>query len=195
MGIMNEPHDLDINTWRDTVQEVVTAIRNAGATVQWILLPGTGYTSAGNFQYTSDVLSTVTNPDGSIDNLIFDVHRYYNAQGSDTYSDCATDYLDQFGYFTNWLRAQNNGNGRMALITETGGLNSANCVQYVCSALDYMNRIVMFMRAGLAGELETCRLVMRSTNRPIATTRTRGLCRSVSPGNSNERGSEMRLHA
>lgn len=46
-GVMNEPHDLDINTWADTVQVVVTAIRNAGATSQYILLPGTDYTSAG----------------------------------------------------------------------------------------------------------------------------------------------------
>lgn len=52
-GIMNEPHTLDINVWRDTVQAVVTAIRQAGATTQWILLPGTAYTSATGFQISS----------------------------------------------------------------------------------------------------------------------------------------------
>jgi endoglucanase len=31
-GLMNEPHDVDINTWAATLQTVVTAIRNAGAT-------------------------------------------------------------------------------------------------------------------------------------------------------------------
>lgn len=33
-GVMNEPHEVDINKWADTVQLVVTAIRNAGATTQ-----------------------------------------------------------------------------------------------------------------------------------------------------------------
>lgn len=33
-GVMNEPNYLDINTWANTVQQVVTAIRNAGATSQ-----------------------------------------------------------------------------------------------------------------------------------------------------------------
>ena len=133
---MNEPHDLDINAWAETVQEVVNTIRYAGAWNQWILLPGTDYTSAGDFQYTSgDALSAVTNPDGSTTNLFFDVHRYYD-DGSGPYSDCATDHLDQFDNFTKYLR----GNGRMALITETGGVNTPNCLQYVCSALNYVNQ-------------------------------------------------------
>jgi endoglucanase len=33
-GLMNEPHDVDINTWAATVQAAVTAIRNTGATSQ-----------------------------------------------------------------------------------------------------------------------------------------------------------------
>jgi len=33
-GVMNEPHDVDINKWAATVQLVVTAIREAGATTQ-----------------------------------------------------------------------------------------------------------------------------------------------------------------
>ena len=40
MGIMNEPHDLDVNIWSKAVQACVTAIRNAGATEQMLLLPG-----------------------------------------------------------------------------------------------------------------------------------------------------------
>jgi hypothetical protein len=33
-GVMNEPHEVDIDKWADTVQQVVTAIRGAGATTQ-----------------------------------------------------------------------------------------------------------------------------------------------------------------
>lgn len=41
LGLMNEPHDVDIGVWANTVQAAVTAIRNAGAVSQMILLPGT----------------------------------------------------------------------------------------------------------------------------------------------------------
>ncbi|EHL00247.1 putative endoglucanase EG-II [Glarea lozoyensis 74030] len=33
-GLMNEPHEVDINKWADTLQLVVNAIRGAGATTQ-----------------------------------------------------------------------------------------------------------------------------------------------------------------
>ena len=33
-GVMNEPHEVDIAKWGDTVQQVVAAIRGAGATTQ-----------------------------------------------------------------------------------------------------------------------------------------------------------------
>ena len=40
MGIMNEPHEVEIEVWATVVQECVDAIRNAGATSQMILMPG-----------------------------------------------------------------------------------------------------------------------------------------------------------
>lgn len=40
MGLMNEPHEVDINTWAQAVQAAVNAIRQAGANTQMILLPG-----------------------------------------------------------------------------------------------------------------------------------------------------------
>ncbi len=86
---MNEPHDVpSIGTWAATVQAVVTAIRNAGATSQFISLPGSHYQSASNFlgDGSAEALSVVTNPDGSKTNLIFDVHNYLDldASGTDT---------------------------------------------------------------------------------------------------------------
>ena len=46
-GIMNEPHDLNsVPDWVDTVQVVVNAIREAGATSQYILIPGSSWSSA-----------------------------------------------------------------------------------------------------------------------------------------------------
>ena len=82
---MNEPHDIpDIQRWAQSVQAAVTAIRKAGATSQIILLPGNNWTSAETFvsNGSADALSKVTNPDGSIDNLVFDVHKYLDSDNS-----------------------------------------------------------------------------------------------------------------
>ena len=82
---MNEPHDIpDITLWAQSVQAAVTAIRQAGATSQLILLPGNDYTSAGTFisNGSADALSKVVNPDGSVTDLIFDVHKYLDSDNS-----------------------------------------------------------------------------------------------------------------
>ena len=84
-GTMNEPHDRlyfvscincgtkvspvpDITLWAGSVQAAVTAIREAGATTQMILLPGNDYTSAEDYvtDGSAAALGTVTNPDGML---------------------------------------------------------------------------------------------------------------------------------
>lgn len=74
-GIMNEPHDLTVSTWAQTVQAAVTAIR-AVAPDHTILMPGSSYSSAQTLPTEAgpDLLN-VTNPDGSTTNLLFDVHK------------------------------------------------------------------------------------------------------------------------
>ncbi|PMD45506.1 glycoside hydrolase family 5 protein [Hyaloscypha variabilis F] len=136
-GVMNEPHDLDINTWATTVQWAVTSIRNAGATSQMILLPGTDYTAAGSFISTgsASALSAVVNLDGSTTNLIFDIHQYLDADSSGTTADCVTNGVDNLSAFATWLRS----NGRQAFLTETGGGSTASCYDYLCGELDWMN--------------------------------------------------------
>ncbi|KAI9566235.1 carbohydrate-binding module family 1 protein/Glycoside hydrolase family 5 protein [Boletus coccyginus] len=114
----------------------VTAIRNAGATTQMILLPGDNYTSAKTFVSggSAAALATVTNPDGSYTNLIFDVHRYLDSDGSGTSDTCVTDSIaDAWEPLSQWLRC----NGRQALNTETGGGNTASCEKYVCQQIKY----------------------------------------------------------
>jgi endoglucanase len=108
----SQPHDLDINAWATTVQWAVTSIRNAGATSQMILLPGTDYTAAGSFISTgsASALSAVVNLDGSHTNLIFDIHQYLDSDASGTHPDCVTKGIDNLSTFATWLRS----NGRQA---------------------------------------------------------------------------------
>jgi endoglucanase len=80
-------HDLDINKWATTVQAAVTAIRQAGATTNYVLIPGTNYASAGQFldNGSGAALLPVSNPDGSTTNIIFDVHKYLDSDNSGTH--------------------------------------------------------------------------------------------------------------
>lgn len=138
-GIMNEPHDVpSITTWAATVQAVVTAIRNAGATSQFISLPGNDWQSAGAVinDGSAAALSTVKNPDGTTTNLIFDVHKYLDSDNSGTHTECVTNNIDgAFAPLATWLRQ----NGRQAILTETGGGNTASCQTYMCQQIEYLN--------------------------------------------------------
>lgn len=137
-GLMNEPHDLTMTTWATSVQAAVTAIRKAGATSQYILLPGTDYTSAGTFvQNSGPALLTVKDSDGSTSKLIFDVHRYLDSDNSGTNAECVTDHVqDSFIPLASWLRT----NGRKAILSEVGGGNTASCEQDVCAAIASLNK-------------------------------------------------------
>jgi len=137
-GVMNEPHDVDINAWATTVQAAVTAIRQAGATGNKILLPGNDYTSAGAFisNGSGAALIKVTNLDGSTTNLIFDVHKYLDSDNSGTHTSCTTNNVAVFQTLGDWLRT----NKRQAILSETGGGPSdSSCLQDVCQELAELN--------------------------------------------------------
>jgi len=138
-GIMNEPHDLpNVTTWATTVQASVTAIRNAGATSQYILLPGNDWTSAATIwsDGSGAALLNVKNVDGTKTNLIFDVHKYSDSDNSGTSATCVTNNIaTAFGPLADWLRS----NGRQAINSEFGGGNNAGCVTYIQQQLAYLN--------------------------------------------------------
>ncbi|KZO94318.1 glycoside hydrolase family 5 protein [Calocera viscosa TUFC12733] len=138
-GIMNEPHDLpNVTIWANTVQASVTAIRNAGATTQYILLPGNDWTSAATIwsDGSGAALLNVKNPDGTKTNLIFDVHKYSDSDNSGTSATCVTDNISTaFAPLADWLRS----NGRQAINSEFGGGDDAGCVTYISTQLAYLN--------------------------------------------------------
>jgi len=137
---MNEPHDVpNINTWATSVQAAVTAIRQAGATSQMILLPGNDWTSAAAFinDGSAAALGTVKNLDGSTTNLIFDVHKYLDSDNSGTHTDCVTNNIDSaFAPLATYARQ----NKRLVMNTEFGGGNNAGCVSYLSQQLNYLNQ-------------------------------------------------------
>jgi endoglucanase len=138
-GLMNEPHDMpDITLWAASCQAAVTAIRQAGATSQMILLPGNHWASAGWFLIdgSAAALSQVTNPDGSKTNLVFDLHKYLDFDNSGTHTDCVTNNIDDaFGPVATWLRQE----GRQALLSETHSGVNAPCFEFFCQQTQFMD--------------------------------------------------------
>lgn len=150
---MNEPHNIpDMKIWAATVQAAVTAIRQAGATTQMILLPGNDFTGAQTFVSNGSAgnLSNVHNPDGSNTSLIFDVHKYLDADGSGQALTCSSNHIqDTFMPLAMFLVANN----RQAILSETGGGNSASvcipptwstwltfkCLTDFCNTLTFIN--------------------------------------------------------
>ena len=134
---MNEPHDLDLQAWAQTSQLAVNAIRQAGATDQVILIPGTDFTSATGFATLSGpALLNVANPDGSNQNLVFNVHKYLDVDGSGTHANCVTNNIaSAFQPLAAFLR-QNN---RVAMLTETGGgPTDPSCMVMLCQQNDFI---------------------------------------------------------
>ena len=116
----------------------MTAIRQAGATGNKILLPGNDYTSAAAFVSNGSgaALLKVVNLDGSTTNLIFDVHKYLDSDGSGTHTNCVSNQQAVFSSLGDWLRT----NKRQAILTETGGgASDSSCLTDVCQELDELN--------------------------------------------------------
>ncbi|XP_006454003.1 hypothetical protein AGABI2DRAFT_189329 [Agaricus bisporus var. bisporus H97] len=136
-GIMNEPHDVpNIAGWVTSVQTVVNAIRAAGATNQYILIPGSSWSSAQALpNEAGPQLLTVTDPSGGTDRLIFDVHKYLDSDNSGTHIECTTDNVQVMQTLVNWLRA--NGN-RQAILSETGAGNTQSCFTAFKSELSFV---------------------------------------------------------
>jgi endoglucanase len=139
-GTMNEPHDsdgasdFDMSTWASTLQTVVTAIREAGATAQMILLSPTNWANAMSFPDRAEALLSVKNPDGGVENLLFELHQYFDKEGGKN-TFCNDALASGFGELAGFLREHE----RQAFIGELGAGNGQDCVEIVCDVLDVLN--------------------------------------------------------
>jgi endoglucanase len=63
---------------------------------------------------------------------VFNVHQYLDSDFTGTHTECAANNVDAFNQLADWLRT----NGRKAMVTETGGGNTASCAAMFCQQLD-----------------------------------------------------------
>ncbi|KAI2642930.1 glycoside hydrolase family 5 protein [Xylaria nigripes] len=159
-GLMNEPQDDDVSSWVRRSQGAVTAIRNAGATSQMILLPGSNFhstaklVSTGNF----DRLLAVTNPDGDADNLLLDIL----ADGKSGTHPCTANNFEAMTLVAKYLRKM----GRRSFISENRSFGNASCVAAMCAQntfIDENSDVFAALVSGAAGSLDTTS-TLNSTN-------------------------------
>jgi len=134
-GLMNEPHDLTVSTWAESLQYVVTELRAAGST-NYLLLPGSNYTSAAAMPTVAGpYLVNITDPLGGTGKLLIDVHQYLDSDNSGTSATCVTNNVATLTTLVTWLKA--NGD-RQAILSETGGGNTASCETDLGEELAYV---------------------------------------------------------
>jgi endoglucanase len=110
-GLMNEPHSMETEAWRDAAQAAINSIRATGST-QLILVPGNGWTGAhswGSDWYgtaNSTVMLSITDP---ASNMAFEVHQYLDGDSSGTSSSIVNETIGatRLAAFTQWCRDHN----------------------------------------------------------------------------------------
>ncbi|KAG0147469.1 hypothetical protein CROQUDRAFT_698651 [Cronartium quercuum f. sp. fusiforme G11] len=127
-GLMNEPHDQDSKKWIGVVDQLVQSIRNANATQNIITLPGNQWSHLKTFadDYNGG-MSAIRNPNNTFDGLIFEIHQYFDNDGSGTSKECNKDLLDELSSVAALLKKD----GRQALIGEMGGGNTKSCADII----------------------------------------------------------------
>jgi endoglucanase len=138
-GLMNEPHDMPTETWRDSAQAAVQAIRSTGST-NLILVPGNAWSGAFNWTATyygtpnSVAMLKLADPGG---NFAFEVHQYLDGDSSGTSESCvgASIGSSRLAAFTQWARQQ----GKKALLAEFAGGRNATCYAALEDMLAYID--------------------------------------------------------
>ncbi|KAI0506570.1 glycoside hydrolase family 5 protein [Xylaria bambusicola] len=129
----NEYHDMDQTLVFELNQVAIDAIRGAGATSQYILAEGNGWSGAHVWNTTNDNLSGLTD---SADKLIYEMHQYLDSDNSGTSDMCvsATIGVDRLIGATEWLRE----NGKIGILGEFAGGANAQCKSAVTGLLDHL---------------------------------------------------------
>ena len=138
-GLMNEPHDMPSELWRDDANAAIIAIRATGAT-NLILVPGNAWTGAHSWNDNSygtpngEVMQDIVD---SGNNYAFEVHQYLDDNSSGTSNQCVNENVgaERLQDFTAWLRDHN----QKGFLGEFAGGRNATCLNGLDKMLAYMD--------------------------------------------------------
>jgi endoglucanase len=139
IGLMNEPHGMPTEQWRDAANVAIAAIRDAGSE-HLILVPGNGY-SGGHSWYSdwygtpnATVMATIVDP---ADNIAFEIHQYFDSNSSGTSFDCVDTEVGsrRLAKVTQWMRDH----GQRAFLGEFGAADNPTCMAALDNTLAYID--------------------------------------------------------
>lgn len=132
-GLMNEPHDMPAEQWRDAANAAIAAIRQQGAS-NLILVPGADWTGGHSWMgANAGVMGAIHDPDN---HFVYEIHQYFDADFSGTHDTCEDPAIGARSLegVTDWLAQQN----RQAFLAEFGSTKNAVCLQAMEGALSYI---------------------------------------------------------
>lgn len=128
-GLMNEPHDMPTEQWRDGANHAIAAIRTAEA-ANLILVPGNAWSGGHNWSSSQDgtpnavALESIHDP---ADNYAFEIHQYFDADFSGTHETCQDPEIGPRSLtgVTQWLRDR----GKRGFLGEFGAAANEVCLE------------------------------------------------------------------
>jgi len=142
-GLMNEPHDMSTEVWRDAAQAAIHVIRESGAK-NLILVPGNGWTGAHSWSNSwygtpnAEVMLSIQDP---ITNFAFEVHQYLDDNSSGTATNIVNEQIGaaRLADFTQWCRKNHRKGflGEFAVANSTLGAGIGD--EAISHMLKYMN--------------------------------------------------------
>ncbi|PPU85684.1 cellulase [Xanthomonas populi] len=137
-GLMNEPYDINPQSWATAAQASIDTIRKTGAN-NLILVPGALWSGAHSWystvagQSNAVALASIRDP---LNRYAIEVHQYLDTDSSGTSAGCVSSTVgaERLRSFTQWLRI----NHKRGFLGEFGTANNAICNSALNGMLGYM---------------------------------------------------------
>lgn len=136
-GIMNEPQDdYTAGQWRTAAVGAVNTIRSVETAAQRhvILIPGIGWTNAGNWSYWGNDVAWAGYSDPVGGPWAFEMHQYLDSDSSGTNSQCVSGSGNRLNQATNWAIT----NHYQIFLGEFAFVNSRSCNTQATTLLNYI---------------------------------------------------------
>ena len=137
-GLMNEPQVSTASAWLGDANAAITAIRNAGATSQEVLVPGTYYDGANTWTTTDNASVLGNGIKDPNNNFAFEVHQYLDSDGSGTHANVVSSTIgsSRLAAITQWAK----NTGSKLFLGEFGVAQDATSLSAMNDMLSFMNK-------------------------------------------------------
>jgi endoglucanase len=137
-GLMNEPHDMPSEQWRDAANAAIAGIRAVGAK-NLILVPGNGWSGAHSWNqdwYGSSNAQLMLTIEDPADHIAFEVHQYLDSDSSGRSDTCVSEQIgvERLKVFTAWAIEHE----RRGYLGEFNGGNNDTCRSGVQRMLEHV---------------------------------------------------------